>query len=167
MSRVLLALAAAAMLCCTAVPVASLAQQVPTPGQTPASSFAPLATPAPDIGPPIDVDDVLAQSREYDNKPVRATGVARDVRTDDTPHGPVLQFELCGHRCVLVLDAGNPDVSENQTATIDGTFYRHLSRGRFSQDDVLLVAPNGLPPDRSQDWRRMLEGRWPPTPAPR
>lgn len=134
----------------------------PTP--TPASSFVPLTTPAPQIGPPILVDDVLAQSREYDNKLVEAVGTARNVRTDATPRGAVLQFDLCGHRCIHVLDAKNPAVQDGTTATVTGTFHAHFSRGRFSADDIIIIVPGGLPPDHSFDWRRNLEG--PPTPQP-
>ena len=146
-----------------AVPVSG--QAMPT--QTPASSFEPLPTSTPAIGPPTSVDNILAQAREYDNKPVRAVGTARNVRTDATPAGPVLQFDLCGRRCIHVLDASNPTIGNETTATITGTFHRHFERGRFSQDDVILIIPGGLPPDDSMEWRRQLEGRYPPTPRPR
>ncbi len=125
----------------------------------------PLTTPTPQVGPPISVDDVLAQSREYDNKPVAAVGTAERVRTDETSRGAVLQFDLCGHRCIHILDASNPTVAEGATATVTGTFHTHFERGRFSADDIIIIVPGGLPADDSSDWRRNLEG-WPPTPKP-
>ncbi len=127
----------------------------------------PLSTPAPNVGPPTSVDDVLAQSSEYDNKPVQAVGTAQNVRTDDTPRGPVLQFDLCGHHCIHVLDASNPQVADDATVTISGTFHKHFEHGRFSQNDIILVIPEGAPADDSGAWRRQLERRWPPTPSPR
>jgi hypothetical protein len=146
-----------------ALSATSLAQVLPT--ETPASSFMPLSTPSPQVGPPMAVDDVIAESREYDSKPVQATGTAESVRVDETGRGPVLQFNLCGHHCALVLDASNPTVAQGATVTITGTFYRHLQRGRFSQDNVIIISPEGIPRDDSQDWRRNLD-RWPPTPSP-
>ncbi|MHB8433917.1 MAG: hypothetical protein ACYC8W_07290 [Candidatus Tyrphobacter sp.] len=162
MKRLALAFAVVA---CVAAPASAQMAPRPFPSQTPASSFIPFSTPAPHFGPPMAVDDVLAQSIEYDGKPVRAVGTVRNLRTDTTPSGPVLQFDLCGHRCILVLDATNPTVADAATATIAGTFHRHFVRGRFSQNDVILIVPGGLPRDDSQDWRRTLEG-YPPTPRP-
>ncbi len=153
-----------AALALPAVGATRVAQIAPMPTQTPTSSFMPLATPAPQLGPAISVDDVLAQSLEYDNKPVQATGIARNVRVDETGAGPVLQFDLCGHRCILVLDAHDPAIADDSTATVSGTFYRHLRRGRFAQDDILL-SMNGTLRGHSFDWRRQLEG-YPPTPMP-
>ncbi len=163
MKRLVLTLA---VIACGSAP--AMAQMVPRPfpTETPASSFMPLSTPAPQIGPPTAVDNVLADSIEYDNKPVRAVGIVLNLRTDATPSGSVLQFDLCGHRCVHVLDATNPTLVAGATATITGTFHRHFTRGRFSQDDVLLNIPGGPPHDDSQDWRRGLEGNFPPTPRP-
>jgi hypothetical protein len=143
------------------------AQTAPTPQptDTPASSFMPLAAPSLQAGPPISVDDVLAQSREYDNKPVAAVGVAERVRTDATSRGSVLQFDLCGHRCIHVLDASNPSIAENSTATVTGTFHTHFSHGRFSVDDIILIFPGGAPADDSSDWLHNLDGS-PETPRP-
>ncbi len=163
MNRLVLTLAVVA---CAAAPARAQMVPRPFPTETPASSFTPLSTPAPQIGPPMAVDNVLADSIEYDGKPVQAVGTVRNLRTDTTPGGPVLQFDLCGHRCILVLDATNATVADNATATITGTFHRHFTRGRFSQDDILLDIPGGPPPYDSQNWRRGLEGNFPPTPRP-
>lgn len=136
------------------------------PSATPASSFIPLTQPTPEIGPPILVDDLVAQAREWDGKPVQATGTAQNVRTDTTPRGPVLQFDLCGHRCIHILDASNPSIADGAAATIKGVFHEHFSLGRFHADDIIIIAPEGLPQDRSPDWRRNLErGPW-QTPQP-
>lgn len=135
------------------------------PSATPASSFAPLMTPAPQIGPPMAVDDVIADSHEYDTKPVQATGIVRNARTDTTGLGPLWQFDLCGHRCVHVLEvqtSTTATIADDAETTVAGTFYRHLQRGRFSQDDMLISIPGGLPPDQTFDWRRQLEG-YPPS----
>lgn len=161
-----LAAAALASLSLVALLQVRAVAQVPNPDETPASSFMPLATPSPQVGPPMAVDDVIADAREYDAKPVQATGTVQNLRTDTTPRGTILQFDLCGHHCVHVLDADNPSLTENETATVRGTFYRHLSRGRFSQDDMLIVIAGGLPPDRNFNWRRQLEGYPPTTPSP-
>lgn len=144
--------------------IAPAAAQV-TPTETPASSFQPLSTPGPQLGPAISVDDVLAQSIEYDNKPVQATGTAQNVRVDETPGGPVLQFDLCGHHCLHVLDAENPTLADGQTTTISGTYHRRFTHGRFSQDNIMLIVPGGIRDD-SDDWRHRLEGGYPPTPRP-
>jgi hypothetical protein len=137
------------------------------PTATPASSFLPLTTPAPEIGPPVLIDDLVAQAREYDNKPVNATGTAENVRTDTTPQGPILQFDLCEHRCIHVLDGANPQTKNGATFNVKGVFHQHFSLGRFSQDDIVIIAPSGLPQDRSQDWRRNLEqGPWGQQPQP-
>jgi hypothetical protein len=149
---------------CVAAAARAVAQVMPT--ETPASSFIPLSTPAPQIGPAISADNVLAQATEYDNKPVAVTGTARNVRTDATPGGNVLQFDLCGHRCIHVLDANNPTVAEDETETITGTFHRHFQHGRFAQDDIILIIPGGVEDD-SQDWRRGFERGYPPTPSPK
>lgn len=142
------------------------ADAVAVAAATPASSFIPLMQPTPQVGAPILVDDLIAQAREYDDKPVAATGTAQNVRTDSTPRGPILQFDLCGHRCVRVLDATNPSVADGATITVKGPFHQHFSLGRFSADDIIIIAPGGLAADRSQDWRRNLEqGPW-ATPAP-
>ncbi len=141
------------------------AQVMPT--ATPASSFIPLAEPTPNVGPPILVDDLIAQAHEYDNKPVQATGTAHNVRSDTTPRGPVLQFDLCGHRCIRILDASNPSITDGTTTTIEGVFHQHFSLGRFRADDIIIIAPGGLPRDRSQDWRRQLEQGPFATPQPR
>jgi hypothetical protein len=141
-----------------------VAQVLPT--ATPASSFVPLTQPTPNLGPPILVDDLVAQAREWDNKPVQATGTAQDVRSDATPRGPVLQFDLCGHRCIHILDASNPTVADGATTTIKGIFHQHFSLGRFSADDIIIIAPGGLPQDRSHDWRRSLEQGPYATPRP-
>lgn len=156
--------AACAFLLAAAVAVPAVAQVMPT--ETPASSFSPLASPAPNIGPPIAVDDVIADAHEYDTKPVQATGIVHNVRADETSRGTILQFDLCGHRCVHVLESGTTTIAENTQATVSGTFYRHLTRGRFSQDDMLIAIPGGVGPDNTFDWRRQLEG-YPPTPSPR
>lgn len=111
------------------------------------------------------VDDLLAESREYDNKPVQATGIAQNIRTDQTPRGPILQFDLCGHHCIHILDATNPVLADGDTRTIRGTFYRHLTRGHFSADDIIVIAPGGLPPDDSQNWRRGFDQWQTPRPA--
>ncbi len=140
-----------------------VAQAMPT--ETPASSFMPLATPSPRVGPAVAVDNVLAQASEYDGKPVQATGVALNVRTDDTAHGPVLQFDLCGHHCIHVLDAENPSITDNATATITGVFHKHFEHGRFSQDDIMLIMPNA-PSDDTFDWQRQLNRRFPGVPQP-
>jgi hypothetical protein len=132
----------------------------------PVSSFSPLISPTPQVGAPILVDDLVAQAREYDDKPVAATGTAQNVRTDSTPRGPVLQYDLCGHQCIHVLDATNPSVSDGATLTVKGPFHQHFSLGRFSASDIIIIAPDGLPTDHTQDWRRNLEqGPW-ATPAP-
>jgi hypothetical protein len=142
------------------------ARAVARAAATPASSFIPLTEPTPEAGAPILVDDLVAQAHEYDNKPVAATGTAQNVRTDSTPRGPVLQFDLCGHECIHVLDATNPSVTDGATVTVKGPFHQHFSLGRFSASDIIIIAPDGLPADRSQDWRRNLEqGPW-ATPTP-
>jgi len=139
------------------------AQPRPTPTSTPVSSFAPLTSPSPSFGPATLVDDVLAESREYDNKPVSTTGVARNVRTDDTTRGPVLQYDLCGRHCIHILDATDPAVHEGATTTVNGIFRAHYSYGRFSADNIIIIAPGGLPRDDSSDWRRHIEGGPPRT----
>ncbi len=141
------------------------AQVMPT--ETPASSFMPLATPSPHVGPAVAVDNVLAQASEYDGKPVQTTGTAFNVRTDDTARGPVLQFDLCGHHCLHVLDAENPSIADNTTATITGVFHKHYEHGRFSQDDIVLIMANA-PSDDTYDWERQLNrhGRYPGAPEP-
>jgi hypothetical protein len=140
-------------------------QTLPLPGDTPASSFEPLATPAPNVGPAIFVDDVLAQANAYDNKPVKIKGVVVNERTDPTAAGSVEQFDLCGHGCIHVVDATNPSVTNGTGATVEGVFHKHFQRGRFSQNDVMLIIPGGVPPDDSQNWQRVLNG-YPPTPLP-
>jgi hypothetical protein len=166
--RSLWPLALSAGVCLGALP--SLSEPVLSadamPTATPASSFIPLIQATPQIGPPILVDDLVAQAREWDNKPVQATGTAQNVRTDATPGGPVLQFDLCGHRCIHILDASNPSIDDGAATTIKGIFHEHFVLGRFHADDIIIIAPGGLPRDRSQNWRRDLEqGPW-QTPQP-
>lgn len=167
MRRVLLPLTALALACFGVLGMTTgMTQAVARATATPASSFIPLNEPTPQIGAPILVDDLVAQAREYDNKPVAATGRAQNVRTDSTPRGPVLQFDLCGHQCIRVLDATNPSLSDGATVTVKGPFHQHFSLGRFSASDIIIIAPDGLPSDRTQDWRRNLEqGPW-ATPEP-
>ncbi len=145
----------------------SASQAIPFPMDTPASSFEPLSTPRPNVGPAIFVDDVLAQAHAYDNKPVKTKGVVQNERTDSTASGSVEQFDLCGHGCIHVIDADNPSVTNGAGATVEGVFHRHFQYGRFSQNDVILIIPGGVPADDSTNWERVWNRDYPPTPSPR
>ncbi len=82
---------------------------------------------------------IAADPSSFEGKTVTVTGKVENFQTTHTLMGTVAGFQLCGEKCIVVIDEKNGSHANGEQATVTGTFYASFKTRKRTFKNAVVI----------------------------